>query len=73
MNIKKEVKHYTIGSIETIDFIKAKLSKEEFLGYLRGNVIKYLSRANYKDSAVEDYEKAKVYLSWLIEEQSSKA
>tara|TARA_R110001632_G_scaffold6159_2_gene24950 strand:- start:215 stop:430 length:216 start_codon:yes stop_codon:yes gene_type:complete len=71
--MRKDVKHYTIGSIETIDFIKAKLSKEEYIGYLRGNVLKYLSRANYKDSADEDYDKAKVYLNWLIQEQSNKA
>lgn len=71
--MRKDVKHYTVGSIETIDFIKAKLSKEEYIGYLRGNVLKYLSRANYKDSADEDYDKAKVYLNWLIQEQSNKA
>lgn len=73
MKIDKDVKHYTVGSVETIEFIKAKLSKQEYIGYLRGNVLKYLSRANYKDSADEDYDKARVYLNWLIEEQSSKA
>jgi hypothetical protein len=73
MKIQDNVKHYNVGSIETIDYIKAKLSKQELIGYLRGNVIKYLSRANYKDSAIEDYSKALVYLQWLIQEQSNKA
>ena len=36
--------HYTKGGIETIDFIKAKLSPEEYRGYLRGNLLKYASR-----------------------------
>ena len=29
--------HYNQGSIECIDAIEAMLSKEEFIGYLRGN------------------------------------
>jgi len=41
-------KHYKTGGIETIDFIKAKLTDEQFKGYLAGNVIKYLSRFEHK-------------------------
>ena len=40
--------HYTKGGIETIDFIKAKLSPEEYRGYLRGNLLKYASRMGAK-------------------------
>lgn len=58
--------HYTQGGIETIDFIRAKLSKEEFVGYCRGNVLKYLSRGPHK-GGIEDYRKANVYLEWMIE------
>lgn len=58
--------HYTQGGIETIDFIRAKLSPEEFRGYCKGNAVKYLSRAELKGGA-EDYKKAQVYLGWLIE------
>ena len=58
--------HYLTGGIETIDFIRAKLSPEEFRGYCKGNVIKYLSRAEHK-GGVDDYKKAQVYLRWLIE------
>lgn len=32
--------HYTFGGIETIDYLKAKLSPEEFAGFCRGNVLK---------------------------------
>ena len=40
--------HYTKGGIETIDYIKAKLSPEEYRGYLRGNLLKYASRMGAK-------------------------
>ena len=40
--------HYTKGGIETIDFIQAKLSPEEYRGYLRGNLLKYASRMGSK-------------------------
>jgi len=40
--------HYKVGGIETIDFIQAKLTPEEFRGYLKGNVLKYTSRAGHK-------------------------
>lgn len=61
--------HYTIGGIETIDYIKAKFTKEQFQAYCLGNCLKYLSRANHKNG-VEDYRKARVYLDWLIENVS---
>ena len=34
--------HYKVGGIETIDYIEAKLTPEEFRGYLKGNALKYL-------------------------------
>lgn len=46
--------HYTSGGIETIDFIAAKLTKEEFIGYLKGNALKYGSRIGKKDDPVTD-------------------
>lgn len=43
--------HYTAGGIETIDFMQAKLTREEFIGYLKGNALKYASRVGKKDNA----------------------
>jgi hypothetical protein len=40
--------HYTAGGIETIDYLKAKMSPDEYIGYLRGNIIKYVSRIGIK-------------------------
>jgi len=50
--------HYTVGGIETIDFIEAKQ-----LGYNLGNVIKYLTRADHKGNKMEDLRKAQWYLT----------
>ena len=59
--------HYGQGEIEAIVYIKDFLTKEEYIGYLRGNIAKYLHRWRYKNG-VEDLEKAQVYLGWLITE-----
>jgi hypothetical protein len=40
--------HYMVGGIETISIIRAKLLPDEYRGYLKGNVIKYLTRAGKK-------------------------
>ena len=51
--------HYTHGGIETIDYIEAKGLDKNFN---LANVIKYVSRAGYKISKVEDLKKAMFYL-----------
>lgn len=60
--------HYTAGGIEVIDYLKAKLTPEEYRGFLRGNAIKYLSRAGLKGSSHTDYRKAQWYLEQLANE-----
>ena len=65
MDSKINPDHYKIGGIETIDYIEAKLTKEQFKGYLVGNVIKYISRFEHKNG-LEDLKKADWYLSWLL-------
>jgi hypothetical protein len=57
--------HYTQGGIECIDAIRAQLSEEEYRGYLRGNIAKYMWRYRGKNK-VEDLMKAEVYLGWLM-------
>ncbi|MCP4049883.1 MAG: DUF3310 domain-containing protein [bacterium] len=58
--------HYTAGGIETIDILEAKLSKAEFVGFLKGNVIKYITRSGHKNDVREDLAKAKWYLDKLL-------
>ena len=60
--------HYKIGGIETIDYMKAKSTPEEFKGHLRLTALKYMSRIGYKGDALEDLKKAQWYLNRLIKE-----
>ena len=62
--------HY-LGEIEVIDYIRDKLTPEQYTGYCLGNVIKYTSRYR-KKNGVEDLQKAQVYLDWLVEAEQSK-
>lgn len=62
--------HYKNQSIEPIDLMRNNFSKEEYSGFLQGNVLKYMLR--YKDkNGLEDLKKAKTYLTWLIEEEEN--
>ena len=63
--------HYKVGGIETIDYMKAKSTPEEFKGHLRLTALKYLSRTGYKDDALQDLKKAQWYLNRLIQECES--
>lgn len=60
-------KHYKLEGldIEAIDVIKSVLGKDKFESYCRGNVIKYILRADSKNG-IEDLKKAQVYLNWEI-------
>lgn len=58
--------HYIFGGIETIEYLKAKLTPAEYRGFLKGNVLKYVSREAEKNGE-EDLKKAQWYLDKLIE------
>ena len=61
--------HYAeTGGVECIEAIEAQLTTEEYLGYLRGNCVKYLWRWRHKGGVV-DLNKASWYLQRLIETQ----
>jgi hypothetical protein len=55
-------KHYIVKGIEPIEYIES----HDF-NFNLGNVIKYVSRADYKGSEIEDLKKAKWYLEKEIE------
>lgn len=63
-------KYYTRGQIEVWDFIR-----DQDLNYHLGCALKYICRAGYKDSKVEDLKKAIHYLenelNHVTSEQSS--
>lgn len=58
--------HYTDGGIEAIEAIEAQLTAEEFRGYLKGNIAKYIWRERYK-GGTESLKKARWYLDRLID------
>jgi hypothetical protein len=58
--------HYINKPVQPWAAMEAWMTGEEFTGYLRGNVIKYMARCNDK-GGVEDLKKARHYLDKLIE------
>ena len=56
--------HYKHGEIECIDAIRSALTADEFRGYCKGNVLKYVWREKLKGKD-EDLSKAKVYLGYI--------
>lgn len=68
MNDPVNPDHYKTGGIETIDYIRAKMSLDEFCAYCRGNALKYSSRAGLKGDAAEDFRKAAWYLDRAAKE-----
>lgn len=62
-------RHYDAGGVEVQDVIKAKLTPEQYEGWLLGNVIKYSLRMNFKGQKERDKEKVAFYSKWLRDEQ----
>lgn len=58
--------HYANKPIQPWEFMESVMTEEQFEGYIRGNVIKYLSRYPEKGGRL-DLEKAKHYLDKLLE------
>jgi hypothetical protein len=58
--------HYKDKTVTPWQTMESCMSKEEFVGYLRGNVIKYTMRCNDK-GGIEDLEKGAHYMKKLLE------
>lgn len=63
-NLVDNPPHYTVGGISTYDFIVAKK-----LSYELGNVVKYITRADYKGNRLQDLQKAQWYLNAAIKQE----
>jgi len=55
--------HYTTGTIEVIDFIV-----DQKLGYRLGNAVKYICRCRHKGNMLQDLQKARQYIEFVIDE-----
>ena len=64
--------HYTFGKIEVIKIIEDQLTPEEYRGYIKGQVIKYITRERYKNG-LEDLKKARWYLDRLIKKMENES
>jgi len=71
MSKDKIASYYDAGGIETLDIIKAKLTPEQYQGYLLGCSLKYQCRLMHKFSDEKDRkrdaQKAYNYARWLVE------
>lgn len=58
--------HYK-GAVEPLEVMSRLLTKDEFTGFLKGNIIKYSYRAGRKqgESGEKDRNKFLVYSDWL--------
>lgn len=59
--------HYSNQGIETIDVIEAALGTEGAINFCHGNIIKYATRANYKNQFDSDIDKIATYANMIIE------
>lgn len=59
--------HYTQGDVECIAAIEASMTPLEFLGYLKGTVIKYLWRYPNKQQPLQDVKKGIWYQNLLAD------
>ena len=70
VDLINEPPHYqSDNGVECIHAIRASMTKQGFIGFYKGQVFKYLWRANKKhDDPLSDYEKAQFYLKKMIHE-----
>ena len=66
-DITDNPEHYTAGGIESIDVMQAKMTPEQFEGFLLGNIMKYAHRFNHKGLKKESAGKIRWYASKLEE------
>ena len=65
---KPETSTHYMGAVQPIELMLNALSRDEFIGFLKGNMIKYAFRAGRKEgeSAEKDRNKYITYSEWLF-------
>ena len=64
MNDEDEPKYYTCNGMSPLDaFRMGLLSRDEYIGFIKGNIIKYVVRCEYKGDVLGDLDKAMDYLN----------
>lgn len=67
-NSVTEPPHYKNLAIDTLELMSVNFSDEAYMGFLEGNVLKYVMRYKMKNG-VQDLRKAQYYLELLINRQ----
>lgn len=57
--------HYNISNHQSIEVMQANMTHEEFIGHLKGNIIKYVLRMGRKDDVKKEAAKIRRYAQWL--------
>lgn len=58
--------HYQTAH-QPIEVMQANMTKEELIGFLKGNIIKYACRCGRKDDTLKEADKIKRYAAWLVD------
>lgn len=61
----KDATHYQLLEQQPIEIMQVLLSREQLLGFLKGNVIKYALRK--KDDPIKDMQKVCQYSEWYVD------
>lgn len=57
---------YYQGKVEPIELMQAQMTPEAYMGFLRGNIIKYAARFGKKDSKRDEAHKIFEYAKYLV-------
>lgn len=66
--------HYQLTLLQPLEIMQRTMTNEEFIGFLKGNIIKYSIRGGHKDgeSPEKDLTKVETYSRWLKVAQAGK-
>lgn len=62
---KEEANKHYVTAHQPIEVMQANMTKDELIGFLKGNIIKYACRCGRKDAPLKEAEKIKQYAEWL--------
>lgn len=62
----KADEHHYDGEVQPIELMQAQMTREAFIGFLRGNIIKYAARLGKKDAPEKEAKKIQTYANWLV-------
>lgn len=58
--------HYQTLAQQPIEIMQRLMTKEQFLGFCHGNVVKYALRCGHKDDPAKEMEKVRQYADWYV-------